>query len=171
LRSILTPAGVASGVLVFLGAVEVPDAAIATVVETGAWHRLQVGDENFWDGGADVDVMDEVDVVSGADTAQEGDGSLIVGGAAIVVGSHVAEMQLLLDRRRSTLGGRGSYEACVREGEESTRWRQRWEGAVLPLYIKHTPTDGWIDFGSFAVVFFQQEQVVGLFSIPIPSLN
>ena len=26
----------------------------------------------------------------------------------------------------------------VREGEESTRWRQRWEGAALPLYIKHT---------------------------------
>ena len=49
--------------------------------------------------------------------------------------------------------------ACVREGEESTRWRQRWEGAALPLYIKHTSeaescTDGWIDFGSFAAIFF-----------------
>jgi len=47
----------------------------------------------------------------------------------------------------------------VREGEESTRWRQRWEGAALPLYIKHTSeaescTDGWVDFGSFAAIFF-----------------
>jgi hypothetical protein len=119
-------------------------------------------------------MMNEVDVVSGADAAQEGDGSLIVGAAVIVVGSHVAEMQLLVvDGRRSTDRRR---RACVREGEESTRWRQRWEGAVLPLYIKHTSKaescpDGWIDFGSFAAIFVQQKQVAGLSSIPIPSLN
>jgi hypothetical protein len=94
-----------------------------------------------------------VDVVSVADAAQEGDGSLIVGAAAIVVGSHVAEMQLLVDRRRSTDRRR---RACV-------RWRQRWEGAVLPLYIKHTSEaescpDGWIDFGSFAVIFFDKNK-------------
>ena len=122
------PAELASRVRELLGAVAVPDAVVAVVFGTGARHRLQVGDENLGNGITDIDVMDEVDVVSGADAAQEGDGSLIVGGAAIVVGSHVAEMQLLVDRRRSTdprrracvkvkkarVGGRGGRERRFR---------------------------------------------------------
>ncbi|KAG0525688.1 hypothetical protein BDA96_06G078200 [Sorghum bicolor] len=49
-RTLPVPAGVASGVLVFLGVVEVPDPAEAVIVETGARHRLQISDENL--GGA-----------------------------------------------------------------------------------------------------------------------
>jgi len=63
-RTLPVPAGVAWGVLVFLGVVEVPDFAEAVIVETGAWHRLQINDENLGRSGADVDAVDEVDVVA-----------------------------------------------------------------------------------------------------------
>jgi hypothetical protein len=113
------PVGVASGVLVFLGVVQVPDPAVAVVFEIGSRHRLQISDENLWRSGADVDAVDEVDIVvaSGAEAAQEGDGSLIVGGAAILVGSHVADRDVALpmDPRRSTLGGWMWKRTCVRE--------------------------------------------------------
>ena len=51
---------------------------------------LQIRDENLRRSGTDVDAVDEVDVVaSGAEAAQEGYGSLIVGGAAILVGTWI----------------------------------------------------------------------------------
>jgi hypothetical protein len=44
--------------------VEVPDPAVAVVFETGSPHGLQISDENLGRSGADVDAVDEVDVVA-----------------------------------------------------------------------------------------------------------
>jgi hypothetical protein len=127
------PAELASLVRIFLGTVEVPDAAIAR-------HRFQVRDENLWSSIAHVHAMDEIHVLSGTDATQEGDGSLVVRGAAIVVvGSHVARRDVLAadgwmdgyDRRRSALGGWGRSRSCVREGEEV----QVWRGAMLLVLV------------------------------------
>jgi len=75
------PAWFSLGVLVPLGAVEVPYAAVAFVSgEVGSRHRLQVGDEVRRGGGADVDAVDEGEVDgAGAQAAQERDGRRVVG--------------------------------------------------------------------------------------------
>jgi hypothetical protein len=132
------PAELASLVRVFLGTVEVPDAAIAR-------HRFQVRDENLWSSIAHVHAMDEIHVLSGTDATQEGDGSLVVGGAAIVVvGRHVARRDVLaadgwmdmIDDEQLWVDGGGVVRACVKVFGERCFWfwlfiRPRGDGVLI----------------------------------------
>ncbi|AQK60838.1 3-isopropylmalate dehydratase large subunit, partial [Zea mays] len=75
--------------------------------------------------------MDEIHVLSGTDATQEGDGSLVVGGAAIVVvGRHVARRDVLaadgwmdmIDDEQLWVDGGGVVRACVKVFGERCFW-------------------------------------------------
>src|SRR6185437_15108386 len=106
--------------------VEEPDGVVAALVEIGARHRLEVGDEVRGGGGADVGAVDEArGGGSGAEAAQEGDGRRVVARAeAAVLRSHVRrwKSQVLFDLPRALelLGSRRGREE-VRGGKMNSK--------------------------------------------------